>query len=68
MIILIALLPLIAYLSMTAFAGLSWTTKNYEGHQLPYSLGILVIFGYAVFFAILPRTVRWLSHYRQFIM
>jgi UDP-N-acetylmuramyl pentapeptide phosphotransferase/UDP-N-acetylglucosamine-1-phosphate transferase len=48
------MLPIIALLSMYAFQCVNWTTKNYEGKRIPYSLGVFVIFSYAVLCAFPP--------------
>ncbi|WP_088104741.1 hypothetical protein [Halalkalibacter urbisdiaboli] len=52
--ILILLLPVMALLSMFAFRCANWTTINYEGQQIPYSLGVFVVFSYAVLCAFPP--------------
>ncbi|KGA97889.1 hypothetical protein AJ85_14765 [Alkalihalobacillus alcalophilus ATCC 27647 = CGMCC 1.3604] len=44
----IFILPIIALLSMYAFLSAGWTVRNYEGKQVPYSLGVLVVFAYAL--------------------
>ncbi|WP_100404741.1 hypothetical protein [Bacillus solitudinis] len=54
MILLILLLPIMALLSMYAFRCAQWTTQNYERQQIPYSLGVLVVFAYAVLCAFPP--------------
>ena len=40
----IFILPVIALLSMYGFMSVNWTVNNYEGHQVPYSLGIFYAF------------------------
>lgn len=49
MIFLVIILPIIAFLSMFLFYHLDWTTKNYEGDRIPYSLGVYIIFSYFLF-------------------
>lgn len=54
MILLMLTLPLIAFTSMFAFQEAKWSVPNYENRLLPYSLGVVVVYGYAVMCAYPP--------------
>lgn len=49
MILYVFLLIIIAYSSMKLFNKLNWTVANFEGKQVPYSLGIYVFISYVLF-------------------
>lgn len=55
MILLMLTLPVIAFTSMCAFYEAKWTVRNYEQQTLPYSLGVFVVYGYAVMCAFPPN-------------
>lgn len=63
MIVLLVTLPLIAFLSMRAFYDLHLVVTNYEGKTIPYSLGVVVIYSYAVMYAHFSETSEALSLY-----
>ncbi|MDQ0208920.1 hypothetical protein [Alkalicoccobacillus murimartini] len=54
MILLMLTIPIIAFTSMCAFYEAKWTVPNYEQRTLPYSLGVVVVYGYAVMCAFPP--------------
>ncbi|TSB45376.1 hypothetical protein [Alkalicoccobacillus porphyridii] len=54
MILLMLTLPIIAFTSMCAFYEARWTVPNYEKRELPYSLGVVVVYGFAVMCAFPP--------------
>ncbi|OLS39399.1 hypothetical protein BTR22_00495 [Alkalihalophilus pseudofirmus] len=55
MIALLITVPIIAYISMIAFRSLGWTVVNYEGKAVPYSLGVIILYGYATYCMIVPE-------------
>ncbi len=61
MIPLLITLPIIAYLSMVAFHSMNLTVINYEFRWVPYSLGAVVLYSYAVLYAFPPYPTEVLS-------
>ncbi|MDV2685162.1 hypothetical protein RYX56_12420 [Alkalihalophilus lindianensis] len=61
MIVLLLTIPLIAYISMIAFRTLGWTVINYEGYSVPYSLGSVILYGYATFSVIVPSEMSYIA-------
>ncbi|TWI55935.1 hypothetical protein [Halalkalibacter nanhaiisediminis] len=61
MIPLLITLPVIAYFSMIAFHSMNLTVVNYEGKLVPYSLGVIVLYSYAVLYAFPPYPLEALS-------
>ncbi|WP_227938448.1 hypothetical protein [Alkalihalobacillus deserti] len=55
MIVFFISVPIIAYLSMIAFKMMNLGVKNYEGKDVPYSLGVLIIYSYSFMYAFPPR-------------
>ena len=47
--------PIITYLSMIAFQRMNLGVKNYEGKDVPYSLGVLIIYSYSFLYAFPPQ-------------
>ncbi|MBU8907748.1 hypothetical protein [Desertibacillus haloalkaliphilus] len=54
MIVLIFLVPILTYLFMRVFKAFGWTTTNFEGKDIPYSLGLIVVFSFIVFSLVAP--------------
>ncbi|GAF63821.1 hypothetical protein BTS2_0713 [Bacillus sp. TS-2] len=44
----IFLLPIMAVLSLYAFQSVGWTVRNFEGNEIPYSLGVVVLFSFSL--------------------
>ncbi|MFC0561599.1 hypothetical protein [Halalkalibacter alkalisediminis] len=47
--------PIIAYFSMIAFKRMNLSVKNYEGKDVPYSLGVLIFYSYSFLYAYPPH-------------
>lgn len=47
-------LPVIAYVTMVGFVRLNWMTLNYEKEQVPYSLGVFILYTYIAFAFLSP--------------
>ncbi|WP_078552947.1 hypothetical protein [Bacillus alkalicellulosilyticus] len=52
--LLIFSIPLLAYVSMRLFTKANWMVLNYQKVMVPYSLGVLIIYGYLLAFLIFP--------------
>lgn len=61
MIPLLITLPIIAYLSMVAFYSMNLTVVNYESKWVPYSLGAVILYSYAMLHAFPPYPIEALS-------
>ncbi|MFC0471019.1 hypothetical protein ACFFHM_11140 [Halalkalibacter kiskunsagensis] len=61
MIVFFISLPVVAYLSMIAFQTMNLGVLNYEGKQVPYSLGVVIIYSFAFAYAFPPQINETLS-------
>ncbi|NEU29583.1 hypothetical protein GN156_02125 [bacterium LRH843] len=61
MIQLLVTLPFIAFLSMNAFCSMKLRVVNYESKWVPYSLGVVVLYSYAMLYEFKPNPVEALS-------
>ncbi|WP_332695910.1 hypothetical protein [Halalkalibacter lacteus] len=54
-------MPVVAYLSMITFQTMNLGVLNYENKQVPYSLGVVIIYSFAFTYAFPPQINETLS-------